>query len=229
MPFNVKPRVWPKFLQPVLSRPHLVAGALIGVGAYFIAGHWVARSTTRVLIGWDIGVLTFLALTFPSLMDVDHARMKRRAIEHDEGRHLMLFLAVAATVVSVAAIGAELAAAKGQSATRESLRVGLAAGTIILSWVFVQTVFAIHYAHVYYMEEEANGGHKEGLDFPGDEPPDYWDFLHFSVILGASAQTADITIVSKELRRIGTVHSLLAFAFNTAILATMINLAANLF
>ena len=229
MQSDAKPRVWPRVLQPILSRPHLVAGALVGVAVFFIARHWAARETTRLLMGWDSGVLTFLALTFPSLADVDHARMKRRAIEHDEGRHLMLLLAITATVFSVAAIGAELAAAKGQSVAREALRVGLAAGTIILSWVFVQTVFAVHYAHVYYMQEDDGTGHKKGLQFADDDPPDYWDFLHFAFIIGATAQTADIVIVSKELRRIGTVHSLLAFAFNTAILATMINLAANLF
>jgi uncharacterized membrane protein len=229
MKSDAKPRTWPRALQPFLSRPHLLAGGLVGIAAYFVAGHWAARETTRLLLAWDTSVVTFLALTFPSLADVDHARMKRRAIEHDEGRHLMLLLAVTATVFSVAAIGAELAAAKGQSAARESLRVGLAAGTIILSWVFVQTVFCIHYAHVYYMREDDGDGHKQGLKFADDDPPDYWDFLHFSFIIGATAQTADITIVSKELRRIGTVHSLLAFAFNTAILATMINLAANLF
>jgi uncharacterized membrane protein len=218
------PRQWPRILQPFASRPHLLAGALVGVAIYLLARPWVAPDVTRALIGWDVGALIFLILTLIGMVDVNHDRMKRRAIEHDEGRHFILLLATVAAVASVAAIVAELGGAKGHP-----LRLALAAGTIITSWLFVQIVFAVHYAHVYYTAEETNGPHKEGLDFPGDEPPDYWDFVHFSIILGASAQTADITIMSKELRRISTLHSLIAFSFNTAILATMINLAAGLF
>jgi uncharacterized membrane protein len=93
----------------------------------------------------------------------------------------------------------------------------LATGTVVLSWLFVQTVFAIHYTHVYYLEGEG-GEHRRGLEFGDDEEPDYWDFFHFSIVMGATAQTADIVIRSKEIRRVGTLHTLVAFGFNTAIL-----------
>ena len=119
---------------------------------------------------------------------------------------------------------AELSEAKAHPGA--GLRVMLAAGTIVLSWLFVQIVFAMHYAHLYYLAEES-GATKGGLEFGGEGAPDYWDFVHFSIVMGATAQTADITFSSKEMRRIGTVHTLVAFGFNTAILATMINLAAN--
>jgi uncharacterized membrane protein len=142
----------------------------------------------------------------------------------------MLALALGAAVASVAAILAELGGAKGGDKTHEAFSVGLTAGTIILSWLFVQLVFAIHYAHVFYLAETTDcETHRGGLLFPGDEEPDYWDFVHFSVVIGATSQTADISIASKEFRRIGTLHCLIAFAFNTTILATMINLAAGLF
>jgi uncharacterized membrane protein len=138
----------------------------------------------------------------------------------------MLLLTTLAAVASVGALVAELSAAKGHPGGE--LRIALAAGTVVMSWLFVQIVFAMHYAHVYYMTEET-GGHKGGLEFGDDEEPDYWDFVHFSIVMGATAQTADIVIRSKEMRRVGTLHTLVAFGFNTAILATMINLAANLF
>jgi uncharacterized membrane protein len=98
----------------------------------------------------------------------------------------------------------------------------------VLSWLFVQIVFAMRYAHVYYLEEE-EGSPKGGLEFGECGEPDYWDFVHFAIVLGATSQTADITFSSKEMRRLGTLHTLVAFGFNTAILATMINLAAALF
>ena len=87
----------------------------------------------------------------------------------------------------------------------------------------------MHYAHVYYMAEDGTQGHQGGLDFGyGDDEPDYWDFAHFAIVIGATSQPADIVFKPKEMRRVGTLHSLVAFGFNTAILATMINLAANI-
>ncbi|HEX7761292.1 MAG TPA: DUF1345 domain-containing protein [Caulobacteraceae bacterium] len=223
-------RRWPRVLQPFAARPRLIAGFLMGMVAYVALSPWIVRDITRGLISWNLGALTFIVLALSSMVDADHERMKKRALEHDEGKHFILVLTLVAAVASVAAIAAELGTAKGQTGGREGLQVALGAGTIALSWTFVQIVFALHYAHDYYMEhEECHGEHREGLDFPGDEPPDYWDFVHFAVIIGATAQTADVTIVSKALRRVATVHSMIAFAFNTAILALMINLAAGLF
>ena len=68
-----------------------------------------------------------------------------------------------------------------------------------------------------------------GLKFPGDQEPDNWDFVHFAVVIGVASQTADIAFTAKRLRRIGTVHSVISFTFNTAVLALTINLLAGLF
>ncbi|HEY8948767.1 MAG TPA: DUF1345 domain-containing protein [Rhizomicrobium sp.] len=213
------------WLSAVAARPYLLAAIALGVVLYFVSGHWFVREITRLLIGWDGGVILFLALMFFLFMrhqDVDD--MKRRAIAHDEGGHLVLIIAILASVASVGALIAELSVAKDHP--DGGFRLALAAATVVLSWLFVQVVFAAHYAHVYYMAE-ANGEPKGGLEFGAAGEPDYWDFVHFAVVLGTASQTADIIFTSKEMRRIGTVHTIVAFAFNTAILATMINLAAN--
>ena len=213
-------------LGAFLSRPNLLASIAVGVALYFASYHWIARDITRVLIGWDGGVIVYLFLMFFLMSDGDAAAMKRRALAHDEGKHLILVVTLLASIASIGALVAELSAAKDHPG--EQWRVGLAAGTVVLSWLFVQMVFAIHYAHVYYLEEE-EGRPKGGLEFGECGEPDYWDFFHFAIVLGATAQTADITFTTKETRRIGTLHTLVAFGFNTAILATMINLAAGLF
>lgn len=213
-------------LEPLIQRPYLLTAIVTGIVLYFGTAPWIPREITRLLIGWNGGVILFLVLTFFFMSNSDPAVMKRRALSHDEGGHLILLLTILASVASVGALVAELSAAKG-SATG-SYRVALAAGTVVLSWLFVQIVFAMHYAHVYYLEEE-KGQPKGGLEFGQCGEPDYWDFVHFSIVLGATSQTADITFSSKEMRRIGTLHTLVAFGFNTAILATMINLAAALF
>jgi len=213
-------------LGAFLSRPYLLTAIAFGVIIYFASAPWIARDITRALIGWDGGVILFLFLMFFFMSNGDAAVMKRRALAHDEGGHLILLLTIIASIASVGAIVAELSAAKDQPGA--GWRVALAASTVVLSWLFVQIVFAMHYAHVYYLEEE-EGEPKGGLEFGACGEPDYWDFVHFSIVLGATSQTADITFSSKEMRRIGTLHTLVAFGFNTAILATMINLAAGLF
>ncbi|WP_392354599.1 DUF1345 domain-containing protein [Brevundimonas sp. LF-1] len=100
--------------------------------------------------------------------------------------------------------------------------------TIALSWLFVQTIFALHYAHEFYAPAGTGQGDRQGLMFPGEDDADYWDFLHFALIIGVANQTADVQISSQRLRRIATVHSILAWLFNTVILALAVNLAVNL-
>jgi uncharacterized membrane protein len=218
----------PRLLQPLVSRPHLAVAILAGVVLYFLAAFVANRDVTRMLIGWNGGVVVFLGFSFLYMMGADASCMKRRAIGHDEGRHIMLVITVLAAVASVVALAVELSVAKG--APGGAWRVALAAGTVVMSWLFVQIAFAMHYAHVYFLAEDVNASHQGGLDFGyGAEEPDYWDFVHFAIVIGATSQTADIVFRSKEMRRVGTLHSVVAFGFNTAILATMINLAANLF
>jgi len=213
-------------LRALLNRPYLLAAIATAVILYFATAPWLARPVTRALLGWNGGVTLFLCLAFFSMRKADISGIKRRAREHDEGGNLILLLTIAASIASVVALVAELSLAKGSPDA--NLHIALAASTVILSWLFVQIVFAMHYAHLYYLEEEG-GRPKGGLDFGECGEPDYWDFVHFAIVLGATSQTADITFSSREMRRIGTLHTLVAFGFNTAILATMINLAASLF
>src|SRR5262249_39917175 len=159
---------------------------------------------------WDCGVVLFLALTFLFMRRANLDTIRRRALRHDEGRNFVLLLAIGAAAASVTAIATELAGARGQGARLELLHVIFTMATITLSWTFVQIIYALHYASVYYSNRDEHGQCKGGLAFPGDEAPDYWDFVHFAVIIGATAQTADISLVSKQMRRLVTVHSLIA-------------------
>ena len=138
---------------------------------------------------------------------------------------------ILAAAFSVAAVGVELSTAKGAHGLEKAWRVALAFGTVAASWFMVHLIFALHYAHEYYAPEEppVAGKVAGGLSFPGGEAPDYWDFLHFSTVIGVAAQTADIAFTSKPLRRIGTIHGIVAFTFNTVVLALTINLLAGLF
>jgi len=74
-----------------------------------------------------------------------------------------------------------------------------------LSWVFIQTIFALHCADKYYSERRRRGG---GLHFPGDGNPNYWDFVYFAFGIGMAAQVADVAVIGKRLRRIVTIRSI---------------------
>jgi uncharacterized membrane protein len=214
------------------ARPRLMGATLAGA----VAGLALARfdpalpGVTDLVIGWDVVCVFFILSVSGALIGRDPDDIRARADREDEGRGLILTLVLIAAAASIAAIGAELSLAKTAHGWMRAGHVALAFGTVAGSWLMVQIVFALHYAHEYYDENPDCDGHDmKGLEFPGEELPDYWDFVHFSVVIGVACATADIDFTSKELRRIGTVHSLVAFAFNTMIVALTINLLAGLF
>lgn len=97
------------------------------------------------------------------------------------------------------------------------------------SWLLVHTIFASHYARDYYKTGKSlSQWKKDGLDFPSDNEPDYWDFLYFSFVIGMTSQTSDVEVTSREIRRLALLHGVLAFFFNTTIVAMTINIIAGI-
>ena len=180
---------------------------------------------TRIAAGWGAGAAAFLALTFVRLMRARSVEaIRRRAAELDQAGGAVLPLSLLAATASVLIIVME-AAGGGRSSAASAL---FSIGVIALSWLFVHVIFTLHYAHEFYAPGAAGDGDRQGLIFPGEDDPDYWDFLHFALIIGVASQTADIQISSRKLRRIATLHSLVAFLFNTVILALAVNMAVGL-
>jgi uncharacterized membrane protein len=204
----------------VRARARLFLSAAIGVIATVaLAGLTTWRPTTRLLVGWDVGVGLYLILAVEAMARSDVHRIRARAAEQDEGQMAILVGTVAAALASLAAIVAELGSSAG------GLRLGqvLAALAIFLSWFFIHTMFALHYAHEFY--DRDGGG---GMAFPGGgEEPDYWDFVYFSLVIGMTSQVSDIGVTTKTVRRTVAAHGVVSFAFNTALLALSINLAAS--
>jgi uncharacterized membrane protein len=183
------------------------------------------------VLAWDVTCLVFIGLCLQMMGECDLSRIRARAASQDEGNHVVLLIAIAAAAASIGAIAGELSFAKQEHGGMKGVRVALGFLTVAASWMFVQTIFALHYAHEYYADDDGDGPEPQrgGLLFPGDEPPDYWDFFHFACIIGVACQTADIAFTSKTMRRTGTLHGLVAFTFNTVVLALTINLLAGLF
>jgi uncharacterized membrane protein len=220
----------PSWFGPFSARPKLVFAFLGGVAAAG-AAHWGAglQPLTSAIMGWDTLCVTYAGSVFWSMSKSSIDDIRAKAAQDDQGRAVILAIVLVAAVFAIGAVSLELSAAKAVHGLERGLRVALAFATVAASWFMVHLIFALHYAHGYY--GRAEHGDAGGLHFPGEEgqSPDYWDFLHFALIIGVAAQTADIAIASRSLRRLNTVHALFAFAFNTVIVALTINLLAGLF
>jgi uncharacterized membrane protein len=211
-----------RLLRIIRARPRLFLSAVIGFCAAFaLPSEW--RAATRMLVAWDIGALLYLGLTLSLMMKSDVARIKRRAALQDEGGVAILVIVVGAALASLGAIIAELGgAAHGEN---RQPHLGVAVATVLLSWALTHTTFALHYAHEHYDEVRGKNG---GLIFPGNEAPDYLDFLYFSFVIGMTSQVSDIAISSRRIRRTATAHGVVSFVFNVTLLALTVNIAAGL-
>ena len=223
-----------RILKILRSRPRLLSAIAVGVGAGLVMAVLPLgiEGSTKAPIAWDIGCGWFIARVLLNFRQRNAPYIRSVAAAQDEGQGFILALVIVAAVASLAAVGIELSAAKDAHGLEKGLRIGLACLSVALSWFVVQLIFALHYAHEYYAPDDDDDPATQeqgGLKFPGDEPPDYWDFLHFAVVIGVASQTADIAFTSKLMRRLGTIHGLVAFTFNTVILALTVNLAAGLF
>ncbi len=219
---------WPRWLHPILARPRLHACALIGLlTAWLLPSALALHDITRLIIGWNTGACLYLLFAARMMFWSSHERIRSRALQQDDGRFVVLALVVMAAIVCIGAIVAELAVAKDMHGSLRYAHIALAGLTILSSWAFTQVMFALHYAHDFYLAEIQ--GHPGGLAFPGAHAPDYGDFLYFSCVIGTSGQTADVGFTSRTMRRTGLVHCVLAFFFNTTLVALTINIASGLF
>jgi uncharacterized membrane protein len=217
-----------KAIHLMKARPRLLFSIILGISvALVLPQSWVQQTVTRAIVGWNAGAMLYLALAWRMMFWSSHERMRARALVHDEGNMVILLMVVSAALVCIGAIVAELAVVKELHGLLRTAHIALAALTIVTSWAFTQSMFALHYAHDYYVRFLRTG--HGGLDFPGNQPPDYGNFLYFACVIGTSGQTADVSFSHRAMRRIGTVHCVLAFFFNTTLVALTINIASGLF
>jgi uncharacterized membrane protein len=209
----------PRPIRLVYARPRTFFAVVLGIIAFFVLPSSF-RLVTRLLIGWDTFVAVYIVLVYVMMARSNLNTIRRMAALQDDGRFLIPLLTALGAFASLAAIVFEL----GQ-ANHKPAELAFATLTVALSWAAVHTGFALHYAHEYY-----RGKKPGGLQFPsGDqqEHADYWDFVYFSFVIGMTAQVSDVGITNKGIRRTVTVHGIISFVFNTALLALMVNIAAS--
>jgi uncharacterized membrane protein len=208
------------------SHPRLLASVAVALTLYCILSRWIGTATA-FLIAFDGGAVVFLAAVWIMMALATPEGMRRRAEIEDEGRYAVLGFSAAAAIAILLAIVFELHGIKDRPS---ALAVVLAAATILLSWLFMNTIFALHYAHGYYGDADPSDEYKAigGLVFPGRHDPDYWDFMYFSFVVGMTFQVSDVQVEAPKLSREVLAHGVLAFFFNVVIVALTINIVAGL-
>ena len=207
----------------VVGRRRLLLSTAVGIAAFCLLPG-AMRLATRFIVAWDTTTLLYVGLTLFMMARSTVEMCQQRAALYDEGDWVILLLVVASASASFVAIFTELGKLTSPHGS-PALGIALTVATVALSWTFTHIVFTLHYANVYYKPDEDGPG---GLGFPGHRPPDYRDFLYYAFVIGCACQTGDVATISHAMRRLTLLHGIVAFAFNTAILALMINVGASL-
>ncbi|TKW66962.1 MAG: DUF1345 domain-containing protein [Paracoccus denitrificans] len=211
-------------LSDLRHHRHFLISALIGLSAGLLL--WWMPMPDRVLIGVSLFFVTFLAWTISLLPRMSSEMLQRRGveIEVDEGIPIIVLIALLAIALGLTGIVETLRGADGGSTMRNML----ALLSIPLGWAVLHVVMAFHYAGMWYATGR-DGGDARGLNFGSDQPdPDIWDFLYYSFTIGMAAQTADVTLRSRQFRRVTLMHAVMSFFFNTVILALAVGAASSL-
>lgn len=206
--------------RPFWSRPRLSIAALVFLLMLFV-GEPILHVVRSLLLAFDVAAAFFLLTTVTMMARSTPASMQRRAQRQREGRWVVLGVSMMVSLVTLIAVGIEL----HSKSTGSLSQVILAAATIVLSWLFVNTMFALHYAHAFH---DVHDTLLAGLMFPGTDVPDYWDFMYFAFVIGMTFQVSDVQISSHVLRRLVLLHGLIAFFFNVVIIALTVNIVAGL-
>jgi uncharacterized membrane protein len=222
---TTKTKKWPLLLRIVSARPRLFLSILAGfaVGALLPVYVTELRGVTRFLVAWDFGVGLYLILAFWMIANSGVREIHRQYLAQDEGGFAILVLTIVSACASVGAVFVwlEIATRAETFATPGLVFLLL---TIMLSWAFIQTMFALHYAHEFYAEHHKTGG---GLIFPRDPEPTYWNFVYFAFAIDTATQVSDVEIRSKRIRRTVTVHGIVSFFFNVMVIALTIGLVGD--
>jgi uncharacterized membrane protein len=219
---------WPFPIRVLTARPRLLISILAALVVIILLPVLTdqLRGVTRFLVGWDIGVGLYLILAFWMIAHSGVTEIRRQSKLQDEGGFAILLLTIVSASASFGAVFAWLEmSTRAQTFAPRSLVFLLI--TLILSWVFIHTMFALHYAHEYYAEPRKSGDGRKtgsGLIFPHDPEPTYWDFVYLAFSIGTATQVSDVEISSKRIRRTVTAHGIVAFFFNVTVIALTVGL-----
>jgi uncharacterized membrane protein len=205
----------PRTIGNMIAPPRFLLFMAALIATFPVASHFFQRWALGAMAAFDVAATLFL-ISCISLLGTKEARVIRdHATRNDANRHVLLVITGIVMAVLLTAITAEAVGHNPQPFTK-----ALIIGTLALAWVFSNTVYAFHYAHMVYMHPDVGC---VGLEFPRTTHPVYWDFVYFSFTNGMAFATSDVVITETRMRKTVIIHGLAAFAFNIGVLAFTIN------
>lgn len=215
---------WRVRLAHVRSGTRLVA-ALAGSALTALLLPPAVSPQIRAVAAWDGFALIALALTWLTILTLRPAQIARAAKREDPSRIVSLTLVVLGAAASLLAVVVLLQESMTMARSAKTLAILLALSAVATAWALIHTVFTLRYAHLYYDSREP----MPALEFPGEaSPPDYLDFAYFAFVIGMTTQTSDVCIRGRTMRRTALLHGVVAFVFNTAVVALSIGVLSTL-
>jgi uncharacterized membrane protein len=197
----------------------LAVAALVGA-----ASRAAFSVQVSLLATWDAFALCYLLLGWFLIGLTDEIQTRQRAQRADPGGYMIFLLIIFAASASFVAIGFMVGGLAELAFWQRAGRLTLSIAALLLSWLLIHTLFAFHYARLYYFLPSGKREHHRGLRFPDDEEPDYLDFAYYSFVVGMTSQVSDVAVLSRPMRRLTLIHGVLSFVYNIAILAMSINI-----
>jgi uncharacterized membrane protein len=188
--------------------------------AVAVALSWPLPWQLGLLAGWVVTASWLLVWIWSEIRGADAQVTRRIATREDDSRNAVRVVLVVASVTSLVAVVAALHRARSAPLGIEIALTVAAMSTVVVSWIVVNTLFTLRYAHLYY------GGRVGGVDFPGEDPPSYAEFAYLAFTIGMTFQVSDTDITDPEVRATVLRHALLSYVFGTAIIASSINVLA---
>lgn len=214
------------FFERIHSFQKLFICLVAGLAVYFILDLKNIDSLSHVMIGWDTFSLCLIVMSWITFFITNSKQIRDQSKVQDPSRTIIFIIILVSTFASILAV-LLLILTKKEASSGVSWRLVIAVLGMLLSWFLIHTVFTLRYAHIYYGDHKIRSNtHAGGLDFPGDEQPEYLDFAYYAFVLGMTFQVSDVQITSKRFRNLALLHGLISFSFNTIMIALTINLIA---
>ena len=214
--------------EKIKSFYKLLIGIAVSVAVYFIVEIKDIDVLTHIMIGWDTFSFCMIVMHWITFFIIQSKEIRAQAKVQDPNRSVIFIIILVSTLASFLAVLILLVTEK-QSNSGAAWRMPIAVAGMLFSWFLIHTIFALRYAHIFYGDDKTNPKmHAGGLKFPEEDHPGYLDFAYFSFVLGMTFQVSDVQINSKRLRHLALLHGLIAFGFNTTMIALTINIIASL-
>jgi uncharacterized membrane protein len=213
------------FLATFSHRPRLLAGGILMVATY-VALRLEIREATRLLVSWNVGAWAFLVMILIMATN-PKGEASVQSKPEDENQWVLVVLGIVAALAAIAAIVWELGPVKDLTGWPKAGHLALVGATVLSAWTFLQVMFGLHYAGVYFVRRK--GSYQGGLEFPGTPQPGWMEFFYQAFVIGSTFASSDVNVTSMRMRRVVVIQGVVGFFFNAIILALTINVTANLF